>query len=143
MTRPHHNCTRVGKPFASKRRGLSLIEVLLAIALLGTSMAIIYQLIGVGYRSAMETQLYTDAAILVDSKMAEVASGVLELESVSQMTIEEAPDWLYSVQVGDSDQAGLLVVTVTVERADGADPIEISVVRYMADPDYDPYALED
>lgn len=137
-----HNskCVKAKRP---NRRGLSLIEVLLAIALLGSSMAIIYQLIGIGYRSAMETQLYTDAAVLVDSKMAEVAAGVLPLENSSQMQIEEAPDWLYTVDVGESEQAGLLVVTVTVERADGANPVQVSVVRFMPDPDYDPFALED
>lgn len=143
MTSFHPNKSRSPERKSPIRRGLSLIEVLLAIALLGTSMAMIYQLIGIGYRSAMETQLYTDAAVLVDSKMAEVASGVLGLENVSQMPIEESPDWMYSVQIGESDQPGLLVVTVTVERSDDANPVQISVVRFMADPDYDPFALED
>lgn len=124
------------------RRGLSLIEVMLAIALLGTSMVIIYQLMGIGYRSAMEAQMQTDAAILVDSKVAEISAGVIELENASGVPIEEAPDWLYSVQIENSEQVGLLRVLVQVERADTTEPVSISVIRFMPDPDYDPYALE-
>ncbi len=116
---------------------------MLAIALLGTSMAIIHQLLSIGYRSAIETQLHSDAAVLVDSKMAEIAAGVIELENASRVPIEEAPEWSYTVLVDSSEQIGLLVVTVTVERNDIADPLQISVVRFMPDPEYDPYALEE
>lgn len=131
------------RSIAQRRNGLSLIEVMLAIALLGTSMAIIHQLISIGYRSAAEAQLHSDAAVLVDCKMAELASGVLGLENASLVPIEEAPDWSYSVQIESSQQIGLLVATVTVERNDVPYPIEISVVRFMPDPEYDPYALEE
>lgn len=125
------------------RNGLSLLEVILSIALLGMAMVIINQLIGIGYRSASEVRIYTDASILVDSKMAEVASGVLELEQVSGVSIDTDPDWAYSVSIEESDQIGLLSVTVTVEQTNIANPVSLSVVRFMPDPDYDPYAIED
>ena len=127
---------------SGRRKGLSLLEVILSIAILGTSMAVIYQMLDVGYRSAVETRARTDANILVDTKMAEVAAGVLPLESASGILIEEDPDWEYSVDVANAEQNGLLSVTVTVQQSSVENPIAISVVRFMADPEYEPEQLE-
>lgn len=124
------------------RKGLSLLEVLLSIALLGTALAIIFQLVSIGLRSAEQARLQTQGAILADTKMAEIASGVLGLDSASGGVIEEAPEWSYAVLIEDSDQLGLLVVTLTVEQNSVANPISMSVVRFMPDPEYDPNELE-
>ena len=127
---------------SNHRKGLSLLEVILAIAILGVSMAVLYQMLGVGYRSAIETRARTDANILLDTKMAEVAAGVIPLENAGGVEIAENPDWEYSVDVAEADQIGLLSVTVTVQQTEVARPLAISVVRFMADPDYDPNTLE-
>ena len=127
---------------SNHRKGLSLLEVILAIAILGVSMAVLYQMLGVGYRSAIETRARTDANILLDTKMAEVAAGVIPLENAGGVEIAENPDWEYSVDVAEADQIGLLSVTVTVQQTQVARPLAISVVRFMADPDYDPNTLE-
>ena len=118
------------------------MEVILAIALLGTSMAIIHQMIEVGYRSAVQARDMTDGGILVDTKMSEVVAGVIPLESASGVTIAENPDWEYSVDVADAEQIGLLSVAVTVQQSQIENPIVISVVRFMADPEYEPEELD-
>ncbi|MFN9877063.1 MAG: hypothetical protein ACK557_01175, partial [Planctomycetota bacterium] len=46
------------------RTGLSLLEVLLAIAILGGAMIVITQLLNLGYRSAIEARMRTEAALL-------------------------------------------------------------------------------
>ena len=122
------------------QRGFSLLEVLLSIAILGGAMVVIGQLVNIGYRSAIEARIRSDANILVDGKMAEVSAGIIELESVSSSLIEENPDWMYSVDVQESTQLGLLMVTVSVEQTPNstANPISMSVIRYMPDPEYDP-----
>ena len=120
--------------------GFSLLEVLLSIAILGGAMVVIGQLVNLGYRSAVEAKIRSDANILVDGKMAEVSAGIIELQSVSSSVIEENPDWMYSVDVQQSGQLGLLMVVVSVEQtpSSSASPISMSVVRFMPDPDYDP-----
>ncbi len=123
-----------------KRPGLTLLEVILAIAILGGSLAVIFEMVRLGMISAMETRLRSEANILCDTKMAEVSAGVLELQNVNAMSIAENPDWLYYVEVQDSAQPGLFLVTVSVEQANVADPISISIVRFMPDPDYEPLA---
>ena len=122
------------------RTGLSLLEVLLSVAILGGAMVVVGQLMNLGYRSAIEARLRTDAAIHCDTKMAEVAAGVLSLSEVSGDPIAEDPNWLYSVTVQPAEQNGLLVVTVTITQTNttSANPVSMSIVRLMPDPDYDP-----
>ena len=87
----------------------------------------------------METRIRSDANILVDTKMAEVAAGVLELESTSGRC-EENTDWNYEIEVEQSGILGLMLVkaTVTQSQAIASEPISISIIRFMPDPDYDP-----
>jgi type II secretory pathway pseudopilin PulG len=123
-----------------RRSGLSLLEVLLSVAILGGAMVIVGQLMSLGYRSAIEARLRTDAAIHCDTKMAEVASGVLPLSDVSGDPISEDPNWVFSVNIQPGEQNGLLVVTVTVSQTNTTsnNPVSMSIVRLMPDPDYDP-----
>ncbi len=122
-----------------ERCGLSLLEVVLAIAILGIAMVAIVELLNIGYRAAISSRLRTEAALLCDSKMAEVAAGVLPVQGASLTTLPENPKWNYSIDVQPSSQLGLLTVTVTVRQAtDAAVPISMSVVRLMPDPDFDP-----
>lgn len=134
-TPPNRNSRR-----QRSRCGFSLLEVLLSIAILGGAMAVIGQLVNIGYRSAVEARIRSDANILVDGKMAEVSAGIIELQSVSASVIDENPDWMYSVDVQDSGQLGLLMVVVTVEQTpnSASNPVSMSVVRFMPDPEYDP-----
>lgn len=128
----------------SRRSGLSLLEVLLSVAILGGAMVVISQMLSLGYRAAIEARLRTDAAIHCDSKMAEVASGALPLSPVSGESVEEDPNWVYAVSIQPASQVGLLAVTVTVTQANAnsGNPVSLSVVRLLPDPDYDPAAEE-
>jgi type II secretion system protein I len=117
------------------RRGLSLLEVILALAILGISMAAISQLFFLGYRSATQATLRNEANILADTKMAELAAGILDVQSVGGAMIPEAPNWVYSVQIDDGDQPDLLVATVTVQTADTDQiPVAMSITRFISDP---------
>ncbi|HRF02320.1 MAG TPA: prepilin-type N-terminal cleavage/methylation domain-containing protein [Pirellulaceae bacterium] len=120
------------------RRGLSLLEVILAIAILGGALAAIGELIRLGTRSALAAHELSLAHLLADTRMAEVAGGALDLESVSTATCEEAPDWVYSVTVQSSQQPGLLQVEVLVQQdpAQFAVPISYRVFRFLPDPEY-------
>ena len=70
-----------GRTAAASRRGLSLLEVILSIAILGGAMVMIGQLYYLGYRSALQTRYRSEGNLYADAKMAELASGVLPLES--------------------------------------------------------------
>jgi prepilin-type N-terminal cleavage/methylation domain-containing protein len=122
------------------RRGLSLLEVILSIAILGGAMVMIGQLYHLGYRSALQARLRNDANIIADSKMAELAAGVLPLESTGNSELPEYPGWSYSVDLQSSLQLGLFMATVTVSYGDESSniPTSLSIVRFIPDPDYEP-----
>lgn len=131
----------VGLPSkSSQRRGLSLLEVILSIAILGVSMVAIGHLYNLGFRAARQAQFRSEANLLVDSIMAELAAGVLPVESTAETQIATAPDWNYSIEVEDSRQPGLFLTTVVVKRAIESDIMQggLSIVRFIPDPDYEP-----
>lgn len=134
---PTRRC--VNRNFNGKlnRNGLSLLEVILSIAILGTSMVIIGEVFFSGYRSAVKARDLSDATLICDSVMAELAAGSIELESTSGAQIPGVQGWEYSVETVESAVAGLLLTTVAVGRQ-GDQNISMSIVRMLPDPDYEP-----
>lgn len=122
------------------RTGLSLLEVILSIAILGGSMVMIGNLYHLGYRSALQARMRNDANIMAGTTMAELVAGVLPIESTGQSEVEGNPGWFYSVSIENSLQPGLFMATVLVERseANNAVPTSVSIVRFIPDPDYEP-----
>ena len=121
------------------RQGLSLLEVVLAIAIMGMAMIILGNLVRLGSDSAGMTKWRSEAQILCNTKMAEVACGALPLESVATASIPEQPEWAYSVQVQSSDLTGLLLVQVSVAPVNTTIDFEpFTLTRLMPDPDYEP-----
>jgi prepilin-type N-terminal cleavage/methylation domain-containing protein len=128
-----------------QRRGLSLLEVMLAIAILGGALATLGQLVRIGARSSVAVRDLTQGQLLCENKLAEIAAGVVPPEPVSREPAEETGEWLLSVDVQPVDDLGLLGVTVLVEQ----DPEQISrpssvqLTRWMVDPAVDQAAAEE
>lgn len=121
------------------RSGLSLLEVILAIAIFGGSLAVIGELIRLGTRSAMEARELTTAQLYCESKMAEVASGIIPQQPIGLTPIDiqnPVPEWYYTVEVAQTDREGLLgVYVMVIKNPDLAttQPISFSLVRWMKD----------
>jgi type II secretion system protein I len=118
---------------------LSLLEVMLALAILGTTLAIIGELTRLGTRSAARARDLSTAQIHCESLMAQVVSGLIPPTSTGQAVLDDpnAPgDWLYTVAVEQVDQQGLLAVKVTVSQnpAVVSRPVSFSLGRWMIDP---------
>ena len=122
------------------RRGLSLLEVILSVAILGGSMAVIGNLYHLGYRSGLKSQLLNDANMIAGSTMAELVVGAIPLESSGDAEVPNSPGRFYSIDIQDSMQAGLFLATVVVRRGDAESAVStaISIVRLIPDPDYEP-----
>ncbi len=123
-------------PAESRRRGLSLLEVMLAIAILGGCVAVIGELVRIGSRHAEEVRLLTTAQLLCESKIEEIEAGVIPPEAISSAPFETTPDWFYSVTINALDQEELMEVRVTVEQAEATrmQPFTFTLVRWMLDP---------
>jgi type II secretion system protein I len=119
---------------------LSLLEVMLAIAILGGALAVIGELVRIGSRNAEAARDLTTAQLLCESKMAEISAGLIPPQVVTSAPIEELGEqntWYYSVQVDQVDQQGMLAVWVIVEQSPEiySRPVSFRLARWMIDPE--------
>ncbi|MCA9267984.1 MAG: prepilin-type N-terminal cleavage/methylation domain-containing protein [Planctomycetales bacterium] len=117
------------------RRGLSLLEVILALAILAISMAAIGELIRMGTRAARQAEDLTRAQILCESKLSEIVAGVQTADPVSRLGFPAEPGWYYSVDLAPTDDQGVMALTVLVEtNIDAPRPTAFSLTRWIPDP---------
>ncbi|NLX54713.1 MAG: hypothetical protein GXY58_06340 [Planctomycetaceae bacterium] len=131
-------------PALGVRAGTTLLEVILAIAILGGSLAVLGELVRIGTRSAYAARVQSTAQLLADTLVAELAAGSTTPESTSGVVEAFGGfNWAYDVLVQQVDQQGLLALDVTVrENVDAAPhPISYRLVRWMIDPQTE-YELE-
>lgn len=124
--------------WARRRHALSLLEVVLAIAILGGAMVVIGQLINIGHNAAIDARDLTEAQILCDAKISEISAGVMPATSVQGASIDEAPGWTYSFTVEPAGLDGLLKIDCTVSQdSTYSFPVTYRLVRWIPDPDYE------
>lgn len=121
------------------RPGFSLLEVILALAILAASMAVLGQLVQFGMTNARRAEDMTQAAIICESILAEIVAGDRGLTSEFATPYEDNDTFVYSIDVPTgTTQDGLLEVRVIVETNPeySAEPVRCALVRWMVDPDY-------
>lgn len=125
--------------------GFSLLEMILALAILGTSLAILAQIASTGVSAAREARALVTARMICQTKLNEL---LLNIESgQSPTTIIEAPTesfdsastetFVYSVEVLPGQLDGLLSVRVTVlaRAGDGTEQLaSYAIDRWIIDP---------
>jgi general secretion pathway protein I len=119
----------------SARRGLSLLEVLVALAIFLLSLVGLGFLLAVAGNTALETQYRTHAIGICQSKMAEVVAGSIPLDGQSGGEDEEDPAYHWSLEVQPGGPQGLQNVTIKVsrKRTDGS-MMECSLSQMVMDP---------
>lgn len=125
------------------RSGFTLLEVILALAILAGAIAVIGEVSSLGMRNARLAMETTHAQLLCESKLAEIVAGVEPLEAQENVpfgTVDDfssEADWLYSVEINVTDLIGLVEIRVTVCKDQPAEqrPASFTLVRWMLDPD--------
>ncbi len=135
--------TAIGRRRIDQRKsgGFSLLEVILALAILFVSVAIIGELMRFGLNSARAARDKTKAILLCESLLNEIVAGITPAESFTDVPIsdiagEEDANWTCSIEVQSLDSSGLVSVTVFVRQttSDDRPPVEVSLTRWIADP---------
>jgi type II secretion system protein I len=137
MFRPCRGFSRVRRRESLQwKRGFSLLEVVLALAILAGSIAVIGELVRIGARSAEGARDLTQAQFLCESKLAEITSGLAAVESLQTTICPEDENFVYSVDVESTSETGLVAVRVTVARNLPAhlQPVDFSLVQWLPDP---------
>ena len=119
---------------ATPRSGLSLLEVLIALAIFLLSLVAISQLIEQGANMAVEMDDRSYASMLAQSKLAEVVSGAEPLTGFGDTAIDGEPDWFCSLTADADTIPGLYKVVVTVHKDTKRGKIEVAYSQYVLDP---------
>ncbi|MDC0935331.1 type II secretion system protein [Pirellulales bacterium] len=121
------------------RTAFTLLEVILALVILGGSVAMLSEIISLANRASEDAAAETRAQILAGSVMDQLLAGALELEEAPDTPLEGAGNegWTYRITLLPCDIDELEAVEVTVELRGDRDLLAASyrLVRWMpADP---------
>ena len=129
------------RPFS--RAGFSLLEILLALAILGGAMAVLAQIAGTGTDASREARDLATARIIAQTKLSEILLDRFVSPVAVPPTPVEAFDgaadsaFTYSVEIQQASLNGLLAVRVTVQAVNpngGQALATYTLDRWMIDP---------
>jgi general secretion pathway protein I len=120
------------------RRGITLYEVVLALAIFSGAMAAISQVIATGARAALQARLQSQAILLCESKMGELLGGVIPPQPVSEASFASDPSlegWTWSLAINTGPRTGLTSVEVSVACRSAGSQVDASftVARLVRD----------
>jgi len=125
-----------GSDFRRPRRGgMSLLEVLLALAIFLFALIGLGQLVSLGSDRAQDVQWLAYASVKAQSKLDEVIAGVQTLTGVGETEFDDDPDWKWALTADADSTPNLFRVTVTVSRTrpDGS-RFETKLSQFVFDP---------
>jgi prepilin-type N-terminal cleavage/methylation domain-containing protein len=134
-----------------RRRGVTLLEVIAALAIFLIAAAVVGQMVGDSSRMALRAKLLARAAVLAEAKMAEIEAGAAPLTGSAPAAAGDGdPGWTVAVNVqaegwtgvtlADDGSAvtGLWLVQVTAAFAPvasgGGNEVEHTLSRVVLDP---------
>jgi general secretion pathway protein I len=122
------------------RRGLTLLEVIVSMAIFLMALGAIGPLIHMAQDRAMQIQLEATALQKCQSKLSEVIAGAEPLSGQNDMPFSDNPpdeNWLWSMDVGQSVNgvSNLWQVSIRVHRQlDNGRKVEVSLSQLIIDP---------
>lgn len=124
---------RLARPLS--RKAFTLLEVVLSLAILAGSLAVIGEVMSLADRNATDAAEESRAQILAGNVMDEMLAGFMELTNVSRVPLETetSQPWVYSVLVTSTNFEGLAAVEVLVEQdvPEQFRPIKYRLVRWV------------
>lgn len=124
------------------RGGFSLLEILLALAILGGTLAVLSQIVGLGGDASRSARELAMARLLCQSKLSEILVSNLTPVAVVSTPLS-GPDsdsdtqFNYAVEIGTAPMDGLLALRVSVEAVNpngGPAIASYSITRWIIDP---------
>ncbi|MEZ6072295.1 MAG: hypothetical protein R3C10_19055 [Pirellulales bacterium] len=126
------------------RRGMTLYEIVLSLAILFGSMAVMAGMIATGSRAATQSRLRTKAAILCQTKLAEIVAGAEPMTATSGGSLADPATsgdvlagWSWDLGVTQGDlRTDLVRLEVTVRHSgeNGESDAASTLIRYVRSP---------
>jgi hypothetical protein len=92
------------------------LEVILATSILLACLIVLGELAALGRGHADDAEELTTAQLICRTKLNEILAGVAPAHSADSQQVEEAPGWVYSVNVQPLGRYGLVSLRITVTR---------------------------
>jgi len=122
-----------------RRRGMTLYEVLVALAIFSGAMAALGQSISTGRRASVQAKLQSEAVLRCESKLSEILAGVEDTENAEDVLYrdDETERWSWSLVVEQGPHDSLLNLIVTARHAgsDSGGNVSYSISRLVRDPE--------
>lgn len=103
---------------SSARAGLTLLEVLVSIAILGAVVAALGPLTSNALRAAVRAEVETEAAVRCQSQLDALLSGAVPLRATPPTSCTDDARWSWNAELVPHATPGLSVILVTVRRED-------------------------
>lgn len=116
------------------RRGISLLEVLLAMSVFLIALTGIAALVDIGSDRALETYLQNTGTRLAQSKMAEVEAGAISVLDGGTGSCDDEPGWQWAVEPGTAEVPNVYPVTVRVWKEVRGVRHEVALHQMVFDP---------
>jgi type II secretion system protein I len=117
------------------RNGFTLLEVILALVILGGALAIFGEVMQLANRNAADARAESQAQLLAESVMDQILAGALDASNAARQPLEvvDATPWLYSVAIGTTDRLGVIPVEVVVEQdlEPRFNPVKFRLFRWL------------
>jgi prepilin-type N-terminal cleavage/methylation domain-containing protein len=119
----------------TRRRGMTLLEVLVAMVVLGVAVVGIAQGFTVGLRAAAIARATSTAMELARAKLAEVDAGLIPVTQDADGDFSDygEPDFRFSLDSRTTDYTGLYELALTVEWPDRGETRSYTVIQWMLD----------
>ncbi len=129
---------RVGADANRTPRGITLYEVVIAIAIFAGAVVALSEALTTATRAALQSRMQSQAVLLCETKMAEVVAGATPATSSGEVPFTDPglEDWTWSVSVNPANHAGINQVEITVSRRQGPNGVDASfkLARLLRDP---------
>lgn len=123
------------------KAGLSLLEVILALAILGVACAFMAQAMRMATNNALSAQRQAQAELAAESVMSQVVAGIIPMQPSSAWTpvgvSASTSNWSYmlgQVNCEVENMVGVQIMVKDMTNQDTTAPADLSVIRWMIDP---------
>lgn len=119
----------------SRRQGVSLLEVVIALAIFVATYAVISRIVHTGTRAAVEALAENEAVMRGERVMNEILAGVQPFSSSGPNYFEDDSNWSWKADIADGPNVDLKQITVTVTKLENRQEVVTeTLVRYTRDP---------
>jgi len=126
---------RQAVPRLARRKGMSLLELIVSTAIFFLSLVAIYSLLDISQRSGIRARQRGQALRVCQARLAELTAGVLPLES-GNGNDEQAADYQWQISIENQADAGGTLVKATVVAFHANEPRDsrVSLTQILLDP---------